>query len=131
MRCATARSSDNGVMTVTSSRELARAPVAGCIALETARYLSARNGREPVAVLAVERRVERHAPLLVGAETVAAQCRLRTGGDLARERQCLRQRSTRRDEAVRDAHAQRLFARDAAPGEDHIERVAVADQPGE
>ena len=32
-------------------------------------------------------------------------------------------------QAVREAHAERLLARDAASGEDHVHRLAVADEP--
>src|SRR4029453_4520347 len=107
------------------------APGAGYVPSEPRSDLAGRERRHPVAILPGQRVAECLRPLLVRREPVAAERRLRVGGDLARERDGFRERPPGRDETVGEAHAQRLLARDPATREDQIEGVAVADQPRE
>ncbi len=85
----------------------------------------------PVPVLVGERLLERHRPLLIRREPVAAKRGL--GARCHVVSQCGRcgERLARRDQAVGEPHPQRLLAAHAAAGEDQVEGVAVAEQAGE
>src|SRR4029453_12297720 len=124
----TGTSSSSPLAASRNSRERSPPPVAGGIATEPADQLAGLDGGDAVAILAAERVIERQRPLLVRGEPIVTQRRLGPGRDLARERGRLGQRATGRDEAVGQPHAERLLAGDAAPRQDQVEGVAVAEE---
>ena len=75
-----------------------------------------------------ERRRFVEAPLFVRGAAIAAQAALREARERRRQLARRVERSAGLDEAVRESHAQRFVAADAAAGEDQIERVAHADR---
>ena len=89
------------------------------------RYLDA------AAELTPDRLLEGHPPLLVGGEAVGAQAALREAGELVGHLDRGVARPPALHQTVREAHAERLLARDAPPGEDQVHRLAVADEAGE
>ena len=72
---------------------------------------------------------QRQVPLLVARPAVGPQAALREAGDLVRQLDRRRQRTTGLGETIRKADPQRLVTLYAAPGQDQVEGVAVADQP--
>src|SRR5438046_3750060 len=80
------------------------------------------------AELVPHRLLERHPPLLVGGQAIGAKTALREASELMRELDRGVARPPALDQAVREAHAERLLARDAAPREDHVHGLAVADE---
>src|SRR5262245_19134807 len=75
--------------------------------------------------------VERQAPLLVARSPVAPQAQLRKPRELVRELDGTVERPARIGDPVREPHGERLVARHAAAGEDHVEGAAVPDEAGE
>src|SRR5260370_11132609 len=70
-----------------------------------------------------------HGPLLVCREPVSAQTLLRKLSDGMSEQQRMFQRLARLDQTIDQTHLQRFFSRNAAAGQDEIQRVAVSDEP--
>src|SRR5439155_16269465 len=70
-------------------------------------------------------------PLLVGGEAIGAEAALREAGELVGQLDRGVARPPALDQTVREAHAERLLARHAPPGEDQVHRLAVADEAGE
>src|SRR3546814_9030560 len=68
-------------------------------------------------------------PLSIGAQPVAVHAGLREGGDLFCKLDRGAQRLAVGDDTVGQADALRFVGSNRAPGQDHVERAALADDP--
>src|SRR5581483_12338002 len=73
----------------------------------------------------------RERPLRVRREAVGAETALRKARQLVSEPDGRGERLAARHEPVHEPHPHRLLARHAAPGEDHMQCMALADEPRE
>src|SRR5436309_13898503 len=94
----------------TRSLEVATPPSTGAVSLESAQHLTGRKSPHAVVVFVGERFAQGAGPLLVAREPIAPQRGLRPRRDLGRQRDRRVERGVRRDQTVRESHANRFLS---------------------
>src|SRR5438552_4055756 len=85
--------------------------------------LTGRDDVDAAAIFGAHRLLQAQRPLVECAPPVAAQCRLRKGGDLASDALSFGQRRAWLDQPLHQTDTQRLLSRHWASGQDQVERA--------